>query len=486
MQTIINKFNISLSGEDLYLCWQDELRLRQQLRVAEDWEGVYIESSEEFHFLKRCLYFGSRKEVFFTIVYHNISSLPILNCVLGAPFTFITDFLHFIADNILMQNSPARDLHFLINMYRDEFRSDYTELIKAMDDELCAHLLARTSNDTLRELFKARQSQIMLDQDSKDYGLVDFALSRNDYPTIYGDKIELMAKAAKTLQACHIPDSTTPLTPAAIKMLLDGVDLLFRAGLLGDCLALLARIRESEGQIPVLSNEEPYYKQISVILRKVLPIYSLLNNPANPHRYVLDIHRSLFPGFSPDPVSLLYLDIYSIVMTNMQGHRQFARYELAQKASKILNRHPDDLLASALLRWGEKLTPDNITELEQLAEQKIYGLPHEAYIIMEVLRFWQHDGTITLNRMTATSLLRNYIKFFYWLPGTSFINAKLLKQLVPLVDEDTRNAVEIIVAVLHEFSFQDSTQKISAPPIPDMEKDKLLKQLRLSKYMGVF
>ncbi|MFA7077723.1 MAG: hypothetical protein WC147_04810, partial [Syntrophomonas sp.] len=104
MQTIINKFNVSSSGEDLFLSWRDEFQLRQQIRGAADWEGVRLDSSEEFDFLKRALYYGPRKEVFFAILYQNMTSLPILNCVREASSTFIVEFLRFIAGHILKQN----------------------------------------------------------------------------------------------------------------------------------------------------------------------------------------------------------------------------------------------------------------------------------------------------------------------------------------------------------------------------------------------
>jgi len=487
MKTIINKFNVSSSGEDLFLFWQDEFQLRQQIRVAADRERVRLEGSEEFDFLKRCLYYGPKKEIFFAILYQNMASLPILNRVREAPLTFIIEFLRFIAGHILNQNPPARDLQFLINMYQEEFRPYYIELLSAMDTDLCAHLLFRTSNNNLRDLLKARQDQISKEYHFKHYGLIDASLSKYDYPTIYGDKIQLMAAAAQTLKACQL--QTSPLGRDTIKILLDGADLLFRAGLLADCLALLARMlqhQEIDDQIRLLSNEDPFHKQINVILRKTLPIYSLLVNPSDPHRYALELYRNLFPGFNPDLVSLLYLDIHSIVIASMQGHRQYARYELAQKAANIFNGRPDDLLAAVLLRWGKKSTIDDLSELEQLIKNRMLAQPHEAYVIMEVLRLWLQDGSIILDRLTATNLLRGYLQLFYWLPGAPFMNEMLLKQLGPFVDEEVRKTGEQIVAAIHESSFQDYMQNLSELKITDQAKDKLQQQLCLSKYMGVF
>ena len=487
MQAIINKFNVSSSGEDLFLSWRDEFQLRQQIRGAADWEGVRLDSSEELDFLKRALYYGPRKEVFFAILYQNMTNLPILNCVREASSTFIVEFLRFIAGHILKQNPPARNLQFLINLYREELRPYYIELFNVMDARLCAHLMARTSNDTLRELLKTRQAQISKEQHFKHYGLIDVPLSKYDYPTIYGDKIQLMAAAAQTLKANQ--RQASPLGRDTIKILLDGADLLFRAGLLANCLALLARMlqhREIADQILPLSNEDPFHKQINVILRKTLPIYSWLVSPSDPHRYALELYRSLFPGFSPDLVSLLYLDIHSIVMASMQGHRQYARYELAQKAAKVLNGHPDDWLAAALLRWGKQSNVNDLSGLEPLLKHRMLASPHEAYVIMEVLRLWLQDGSIILDRPASANLFRGYLQLFYWLPGAPFMNEMLLQQLGPFVDEETRKTGEQIVAALHELSFQDYTPNLSELKFTDRAQDKLQQQLFLSKYMGVF
>ena len=146
---------------------------------------------------------------------------------------------------------------------------------------------------------------------------------------------------------------TAPLSRESAEALLDGPDMLFRAGLLADCLAILTQIINSPGMEAdslLLSSEEPSHQKFDRLLRGVLPIYSLLVSPGDPHRYALELYRSLFPGFYPDPASLLYLDIHSIVMASLQGHRQYAHYELAQKGGKILSFRPADTVASILLK----------------------------------------------------------------------------------------------------------------------------------------
>ena len=491
MQEIITKFNISLSEEDLFLAWQNELRLRQQIRTTAGREVFLIESNDEFKFLQRCLYYGPRQDLFFEILYRNMANITILNCVLQAPPALIRGFLKFLARNILEQKPPARDLQFLINIYREEFRADFEQLINNMDSGLCAHLLARTSNNDLHQLLKHRQFNIPREDQPEYYGLINPSYASNEYPTIYGDKIQIIASAVKALKASQSFNlSATPLNRESIEALLDGTDMLFRAGLLSDCLAILTRMVNAPGiddQSLLLSNEEPYYQQIDGLLRKVLPIYSLLLSPAAPHRYALELYRSLFPGFRPDPASLLYLDIHSIVIASLQGHHQYTHYELAQKGGKIMAFRPDDTVASTLLKSENKMVPEDLSGLEQAIKQRIPYQPHEVYVIMEVLRLWEREGRISFNRISAANLLNGYLQFFNWIPAAPFMNEQVQSQLGPIADEETRTACERILTIIQDSSRIDLVNhRMPTSKFSDHEVHKLRQQLLLSKYMGVF
>jgi len=490
MQTIIKKFNDSLGQENLFNFWQNELMLRQQIRTAAtEWEGVIIENTEEFNFVKRSLYYGDNKDEFFKILYRNMSSLTIINCVLESS-GLAAEFLQFLAYYIYSQKPPARDIQFLINVYQEEFHSEFIEVINAMDDTLCAYLLARTTNNKLRELLKSRQIQITKESTRKHYGLVDSHRPNGEYPTVYGDKIQLLADAVKAFKTSQSYDLTSPLNYECIEALLDGADLLFRAGMLADCLAILADIvkhQGGDGEALILRSEEPYNKQITQLLRKALPFYGLLVKPTDPHRYTLELYRSLFPGFSPDPSSLLYLDIQTITAAGLQGYREYACYEIAQKAGRVLSCRPDDLPASFLHKSIENLEIEDIKALETAVAQRMPSMPHESYIIMEILRLWHKEEKIAFDRTLATQLLRYYLQFFNWMPCSLFMNEMLLHQLGPLADEETRNAGERVVSLMQEFSVENlPIDKKLGQKFTDPRNHKLQMQLLLSKYMGVF
>jgi len=490
MQTIIKKFNDSLGQENLFNFWQNELILRHQIRTTvTECEGVIIENTEEFNFIKRSLYYSDNKDEFFKILYRNMNSLIVINCVLEASPGLATEFLQFLAYYIYSQKPPAKDLQFLINMYRKELQSEFTAVINTMDDTLCAYLMARTTNSELRELLKSRQVQIAKESTHQHYGLVDSHRPNGEYPTVYGDKIQLLADAIKAFKTSQSYDLASPLNNESIEALLDGADLLFRAGLLADCLAVLADIvrhQGGDGEALILRSEDPYNKQINQLLRKALPFYCLLVKPTDPHRYALELYRSLFPGFSPDPASLLYLDIQTIAAASLQGYRQYARYEIAQKAGRVLSCRPNDLPASFLHKSIGNLKIEDIKALEIAVAQRMPSMPHESYIIMEILRLWHKEKRIEFDRTLSIKLLRYYLQFFNWIPCALFMNEMLLQQLGPLADEETRNAGERVVSLMQEFSVENLSIDNLGQKFTDPKNHKLQMQLLLSKYMGVF
>ncbi|MDD3365398.1 MAG: hypothetical protein PHZ03_10490, partial [Syntrophomonas sp.] len=378
MQTIINEFKKTLAYEDLFRTWQDEIQLRGEIRTTSvTCEGVQIENAEEFNYIKRSLYYGNKPAEFFMILFRNMHNLSILNCVLESTPAFKADFLHFLTDYILYQKPQSKDLLFIINMYQDGLHSNFGEVIGAMDNELCSHLVARTTNKDLRKLIKSRQVQISKQAQQVHYGLIDPLHPNNDYPTIYGDKIQIMGEAIKYLKTSN---------RESIADLLDGAEMLYRAGLLTDCLAILTEIvkQQEDGNVLFLCNEEPYRQQINQLLRKALPFYTLLINPSEPHRYALELYRSLFLGFNPEPASLIYLDIYTIIVANLQGYHQYARYELAQKAGKILSYRPDDPVAHFLQNPSENTSNEDVAKLALAMDQRTAALPHESLVIMEL------------------------------------------------------------------------------------------------------
>ncbi len=488
MQNIIDKLNNSLSQKDLFQFWQEELGLRQQARSGdEDWDGVLIQNLEDFHFIKRALYYGDRQNAFLALLYRNISSADVQEWLLQDSPALMSAFLNYLCTYINDKNPPHRDMQFLINIYREEFQADFQKLIAEMDSSLCSHLLSRTTNNHLRQLFKARQGQIAQEGQREHYGLISPHQFIADYPTIFGDKVEIMTNAIKSLKLSQTLNLESSPRPDFFEALLDGADLLFRAGLLPDCLALIAELLASEPDMDqLLRGEKAILHRINQLLRKALPMYTLLVNPGDPHRYALELLRSRFPGFKPDHPSLLYLDLYTIVLAGLQGYHRYPRYELAQIAARIISYRPEDPFASLLLKPGDNLNGVELSFLQGIIDQRLPTQPHESLVIMEMLRLWQFDGTIALNRDGATYLLQDYLHIFKWIPATTFINKQLLEQLGPIADKASRGLAEQIIEINLNWSSNWPTNQMPGRELSSQEDRDLRKKLLLGKYMGVF
>ncbi|MEA4924976.1 MAG: hypothetical protein VB084_06635 [Syntrophomonadaceae bacterium] len=481
MQKILAEFNTSQTADDLFTAWQNELRLRRLIRNDSDLSGITVENSNEFDFLKRCLYFGPGRKHFFDILYRNASNITVVNRVMQSPPDLVKGFLNNIGGYVLEHKPPAKDLQFIITIYSEEYRSDFIELFEQLDRDLCTQLLTRTTNKNLRRIIKQRLQQTR-DQDCESNQTITDQSPADGYPTIFGDKIEIIKATIKSLQAAQ-PLSAAPLNRETVEILLDSGDMLFRAGLLTDCLGLLAKMVNHPGTNQnslLLSGQEPYYRQMDALISKVLPIYALLVSPGDPHRYALDLYRGLFPGFGPDPASLAYLDIHSIVMAGWQGHHQYAGYEIAQKGGKILSLRPVDPFASALQQDDSHFAEKEWAELARDVAQRISHRLHEAYIMMEVMRLWHREGRIRLSRSAASSLLNNYLQFFNWIPAAPFMNEQVHNQLSGLADEKTRVASEQIVNII-----QDEPEAAASGPKYDSDFNKLQPKLLMSKFMGV-
>ena len=487
MRIIIDEFNDAHAQEDVFRFWQDELRLRQAGRSATvEPEACSPQSRKEFNFIKRSLYYGGRKADFFLIVYLSMHRLPILNCMQESPSNFIAAFLKFIKDDILSRHPQPQDIVFLINIYREDLHPYFKDLISVMDDSLCAYLTGRTGNQALRNLLITRQTQVAQENRQDNYGLVEPLPSNRDYPTIYGDKIELMAAAIKSLKKGQTLQAEDSESYSYWPALIEGSDLLFKAGLLAYSLSIMAELIAAprpNGISPPL-DEEMHYKQINQILRKTVPLYALLSNPAQPHACALEIYRTLFPGFTSDPASLLYLDIYAILFARLQGNRRYAHYELMQKSAKILNWRPDDPVASSLLKTAEQAGSDDQTVFEVAAAQRTTSLPHESLVIMDVLRWWLKEARIAMSRESASRLLQAYQQLYRWIPNPIFLNKPLLKHLGPLVDKSTRKIAERMV-ILHADSVEKTSQDKLHTDINGQEYRDLQRQLLLGRFMGV-
>lgn len=489
MHTILDAFSATPTGPDLFEYWQQELQLRHRLGDSVNGPAVRIGDQAQFDFLRRGLFYSPQRDVFFTILLSNMSDPAVVTLVLEAAPFVTAPYLDYVRAQIAKKPLPASSLGFLINIFKDQYRPQYERLIQTMDSQQCGYLLARTGNRQLRQMLKARLVEFKGDAPPGPRALAGGDQPALAWPTRHGDKIELLAAAATLLQGLE-GNGSAPL-PGELEpeTVLDGAELLFRAGLLPDCMALLSRMvldRDLERHFAVVSATNPLYRRVQRLLHRVVPIYGLLLAPLDPRRRVLEHYRNLFPGFSPEPVSLLYLDLYSLVLAALQGSRQYASFEIVQKSTKIRELVADDHLAGGLVAWGRTGTFDQ-SEIADILAAKMMQQPHQTLAGLEILRYLQMQGTLVLDKPNATRILSMYLQLYYWLPHTAFINSQLVKQIGVQADAEVRGEAESILAAQQRaHQFDPTTPPLNQGPLTAGDQLILDKMIHLSQSMGVF
>lgn len=488
MKTVIEAFSAQAEQPDVFANWQEELQLRRRLRQTDSWQGVKVGTRAEYEFLQRGLFYGPQRDIFFAILFNNLADPSVLAHLRDSDPDLVTGFLDYLALYIKEQHTPAASLGFLIHLFQDGYRSQYTRLLKALNAEQCAYLMARTGNLDLRRMLKEHLEQIKDDKSEATADQPVLERISHPWPTIHGDKIELLAAAAAVLKPRQDTKPADDNSVSRWDNLVEGAELLWRAGLLADCIALLSRMilaRDLERINDNPAGNQPWHRQVLRLLDRTMLLLGMLAAPLHPRGWVLDNYRCLFPGFSLEPGSLLYLDLYAIVAAAMQGRRQYAKYEIIQKAAQLQLLREDDPLAAVLVQWDRTGILESPQPVIEGLAAKMKSQPHEALTGLELLRYLHPQGRKALDRPNATRMLEMYLQFFNWLPHAVFINDPLVRQLGPQSDEALRDEAEKILAAQQRDRDYEAPG-ISSSGITDKIEPVLKKKLRLSRAMGVF
>lgn len=488
MHIIMETLATGPAEQDLFGYWRKELDLRRMLKDAGDGLAVRIENRAQFDFLRRGLFYGSHQDSFFKILWSNMAEPVVITLMLESYPPVTGQYLDYIARHMADLHPPAPSLRFLINLYDEDLRPQFARLIETLDGEQCIYLVTRTGNKYLRRMLKDRLEKIK-DHTANNEPMIGDNQPVSAWPSIHGDKTELLSAAIAVLQRWDWIGAVPDQDLMRVEIIVDGAGLLFRAGLLSDCMAVLNRMlsdRDLEKHTAVISANGPLIRRLIRLLDRVVPIYGLLLDPFSPRGNVLDNYRNLFPGFNPDPASLLYLDLYAIVTAALQKRRHYASFEIVQKASKIRALRDDDRLAEELVLWGQSGFFSGSGLLDFLAS-KMMQRPHETLAGLETLRYLHMQGALSLDKQTSSRMMSLYLQLFYWLPHPGFINSHIVKQIGPDSDEAVRREAEQILVSWHR-----ARNDFPDPPSPPShhqggtEEQTLDKMIRLSRLMGVF
>lgn len=472
----------SLPREELFQFWQDELAFKKRLRQkATGFREIQLASEAETIFLRQSLAYGEQRALYYTILFLNMNHQAVQSAVINGPQDLYLGFLAYLPQIIAREQAPPRAMQFLINLYREDLHAYFADIVQILSPSDCDFLLERTASKGLRQLLGMRQQELAQEEHTGDYVLLNAVQKADKYPGLFGDKIQIIAEALANLQS--IESNSVPASPAA-ESILAAADQLFMAGLLNECLTLLAGLYRQQNQEQVSfmpADNSQISKNIQKLASKLLPVYALLRDPYTAFRQSLELYQLSFPTLQAEEASLLYLDIYVKLLANYHGHAPYMLLEISQ----IENRK-DFAGSNHLLAYLQKQDDlqENGVQLCRYAAQTLTLLPHESFVIMESMRWLERTGQIKLSRELSNQLLRDYLQLFQWIPSPLFLNREIYQQLAAGADEALKTVVVQILNLKSQYSFTELRQRYTVTPAL-FQNNPVAKQLLFGSFLGV-
>jgi len=454
-------------SNNIYDMWRKELSLRYLIRESDnDGDNILISNHSELNFLYRSLYFWGRKVDFFNILLRNLHKMQVLKWIREAPSFLLDDFWVYLPWYIDNKQRTPEKLQFIVNLYNSDYHEAFKPVINILDLECCSYLLSRTANPELRKLLQNRESDLLIKHKKKLY---DFDNSKKtaSYPTIYGERIENILETIKLLQKGSLHNYNDPYCSERFRIHLEAGDMLFRCGMVEDCLALLLDIYndyQQKNRLVSLLDDEKIHRTFYRLLRRVVPVYALLKKPLNPCEFARNIYTGYFTRINADPASIQYLTIYESILAGFYNPNSNIIYEIYIK-SQVLNLYRS--AETPLIYENElkkSLSSDHLNKICEMIQQKNSSLPHESFIMLEYIRLCHLLNMVNLGSEIAAIILDDYTSLWKWLPASIFMHDKIYSQIAPLVDEQQRSQTRQICAAIRENKPDKLENEISSKP----------------------
>ncbi|HHW61215.1 MAG TPA: DUF885 domain-containing protein [Syntrophomonadaceae bacterium] len=393
MDTWIKQFHHSLQEEDFITAWQQEYSIRTQLRSSELHQHTVIEDEEDFYFLKRTLYFGENRALFFQLLMNQLNSHAVING-LNQSRQLKTDFLHFFSQQLSRHPIQTAQLQGLISLYQDQLRDSFAELLQQLDESSCNYLMKRTGNSQLRALLKERIHQCQQNTRAED--------TASDSPSTFSSRITVALRAVQHAEIDPAPARTIKAAEA-----------LLQAGMTEDCLLVLAELYPAI--MPELETET--YRDFEKLLYKAAPVYALMKQPFYAHECLESLMQIYFPGCRVDFEDLRLLNTYTAIISELHIPDQQLLPLLAEQrkenlaSDQIPVHHPTRYLEETL-----SLLP---------------GAPHKAFIRLELFRYFLHAQSMNCSSEQLQLWAHGYIELFQWFGHHIFLNKDIFAYVKP-------------------------------------------------------
>ncbi len=485
MQYILEQYkDISENGE-LFSFWEQELRLRNALRQTPLTVPVVVNSKDGVNLLYRSLYFSQRRFDFFKILFANLHFLPVMQWLVSAPAGVMDGFWQFLPWYILNHRVKPGELEFIARIYKDEYAPAIMRVINMLDEDSTVYLLSKTANPGLRQLLKDRQIKLKDFRLESYYGLGEGG-KKSDYPTLYGDKVNLIRETITILQDSNADRFRDPYTIERFLLQTDAAELVFKCGLLEDSLAFLLDIYsdyQQKNRLVEIINDQKIYKELQQLLRAVIPVYSLVYEPLRAYDCAYNIYKCYFPLISPEAAPLEYLKLWE---TLVASYKKDSLLEVLYISKRIDQLRPAEipLLFDEELKSG--VNQERQKKLFKTLEEKLVALPHESFITMELIRLLEFKGMLKLEGNMASRLLGNYVLLWKWFPSRIFLHDELINQLAPLVDDNSRYQAQRIIELSNTMNSAELRSELSSRPQLFRKKgENIRRDLLAGHFMGV-
>lgn len=487
MQDILEQYRQISEIDNVFTFWEQELELRTALRQRSLPAAVVIDSETQLDFLYRSLYFTQRKYDFFKILFSNLRFMPVLQWLGNAPARVMDDFLSFLPWYILNTRVKPVDLEFIARIYREENRQAFKVVINVLDKDSCAHLTSRTANPDLRQLLKDRQVTLQQIRIQSYYGLEE-STRNNSFPTLYGDKVQLIRATLELLQDSSADNFRDPYQADRFLLQIEAAEMVFKCGLAEDSLAFLLDIYsdyQQKNRLVEIISDQKVYKGLQQLLRAVIPVYSLVYEPLQAYSCARQLYERYFPLISPEAAPLQYLKIWEVITAEFRSDTSDSLLELLYTAKKAEEFRPAELPLLMEEEIEKGLSPQRLEDLLGNGEEKLSALPHEAFVILELIRLLQYRGRATLVGKMASRLLSAYMLLWQWLPCRIFMHRDLLDQIAPLVDDNSRYQAQRIVDLMDTMTGNRLKSELASRPQLFRKKGENIRRCILAgKLMG--
>jgi len=434
---------------NLFAMWQQELIERHQIRRSElNPADMVLNRSEEVELLVRAWFYCGRSRDVYVALFHNLHKMAIIKWLINSPQTMIKGFLQFLPGYILIYRPRPVQLQFLINLYSDDLADCYPAIVKSLDKESCKYLLSRTANAKLRQLLKTAIQTTSPEGGLGWFGLEPNRLSAQDFAGLYGNKNQNLLKALDAVAACARNRLKHVCGIAPFMDNLSAVEAVFESGLVVDSLVILLEVYEDYAEKPHLVEvleDEQVSKRFTQVLRKVAPVYAMLEHaPAAAAAYKA-IHDRYFPSFPQSASASASLELMDqLLSTNQSVEAVKASLKLWHR--QILIEADDE--HEPLFNQSDHL---ELPVLKALVNNLRISQPQEAFTLILAGLWLNQHHSLSLDSADSLWIFTQCRDFWSWVPSQMFFNSQIWSQLGRMLRDENRQEGERLLTRIQEM-----------------------------------